>query len=112
MIPSVSDSTGTITNSSLTRLTIEPGYYLVSYSVSGIFSTPSYMQITPFYNGTAHLDTGIYFATNTNGSSACGSAHFILVVPSQTTFFLTYSSPQTATDGELTITFLKLNRAL
>lgn len=69
------------------------------------------MQITPSYNGTSHLETGVYFATGTNGSSACGSAHFIIYAPSQTEFSLTYSGASNATDGEITLTFLKLRRS-
>ena len=68
------------------------------------------MQVTPFYNGKAHLETGVYFATTANGSSACGSAHFILATTDPTTFSLTYSGPTDAREGTVTLTFLKLNR--
>lgn len=112
LVPSVPDPTGTITNTTLTRLTLDPGYYLISYSVSCIFRTPSYMQVTPTYNSAAHLETGVYFATSANGSSASGSSHFILFVPdpSPTEFYLTFNSPTTATDGAITLAILKLNR--
>ena len=89
-----------------------PGYYLVSYSVSAIFNSANYMQVTPSYNGTAHLETGVYFATRTDGSSVCGSAHFIIRAPAQTTFTLTYAGSATAYEGALTLTILKLRRAL
>ena len=108
LFPSVADSTGNITDQDITHVNLAAGYYLVSYSVSAIFPAPSYMQITPFYNGTTHLETGVYFATNADGSSACGSAHFILVAPSPTVFSLTYSGPLDARDGTATLTFLKL----
>ena len=108
LFPSVADSTGNITEQDITHVNLAAGYYLVSYSVSAIFPAPSYMQITPFYNGTTHLETGVYFATNADGSSACGSAHFILVAPSPTVFSLTYSGPLDARDGTATLTFLKL----
>ena len=108
LFPSVADSTGNITEQDITHVNLTAGYYLVSYSVSAIFPAPSYMQITPFYNGTTHLETGVYFATNADGSSACGSAHFILVAPSPTVFSLTYSGPLDARDGTATLTFLKL----
>lgn len=110
LFPDVTDATGNIVPASLQRITLAPGYYLVAYSVSGIFRTANYMQVTPSYNGASHLETGVYFATSTNGSSACGSAHFIIYAPSQTEFFLTYSGSSNATDGEVTLTFLKLRR--
>ena len=91
---------------------LAPGYYLVSYSVSALFNVPSYMQITPYYNGQSHIETGVYFATRANGSSACGSAHFILYAPAATPFTLTYSGPIDARDGTVTLTFLKLRRPL
>ena len=34
------------------------------------------MQVTPFYNGRAHIKTGVYFATTADGSFAYGPAHF------------------------------------
>lgn len=68
------------------------------------------MQITPFYNGSSHLETGIYFATSANGSSACGSAFFIINAASPTDFYLTYSGSSDATDGEVNLTIVKLRR--
>ena len=68
------------------------------------------MQITPSYNGRSHLETGIYFATNANGSSACGSAFLILNAPSQTEFSLTYNGSSDAREGEINLTILKLRR--
>ena len=90
---------------------MDAGYYLISYKVSAIFRTPNYMQITPSYNGTSHLETGIYFATSTNGSSACGSAFLILQAPAPTTFSLTYTGSGDAIDGEVNLTILKLRRS-
>ncbi len=110
LFPDVTDETGNITQSSETTITLQPGYYLVSYKVSAVFRTANYMQVTPFYNGTAHLEYGIYFATTTNGSSATGSAHFIIYAPTETQFSLTYSGSADAQDGEVNLTFLKLNR--
>lgn len=109
----VSDPTGNIVlASNLQSISLAAGYYLISYKVSGLFRTANYMQITPVYNGSAHLETGIYFATSTNGSSACGSAFIILRAPSPTVFSLNYSGSATATDGEINITILKLRRSL
>ena len=110
IFPDVIDTTGNIQQTSENVITLQPGYYLVSYKVSAIFATANYMQVTPFYNGTAHLEYGVYFATATNGSSATGSAHFIINATSETTFSLTYSGSADARDGEINLTFLKLNR--
>lgn len=110
LFESVPDTTGNITQSSQEQITLQPGYYLVSYKVSALFSTANYMQITPSYNGSAHLESGIYFATTTNGSSAAGSAFFIIEAPSETVFSLTFSSSGSATGGDVNVTFLKLRR--
>ena len=112
VFPDITDPTGNITQSDPQHIELQPGYYLVSYKVSALFDTPHYMQITPSYNGTAHLDTGIYFATTANGSTANGSAFMIIKVTSPTTFTLTYSGSGDADDGQVNITFLKLNRPL
>ena len=85
---------------------------IISYKVSCIFQKANYMQVTPSYNGTAHLETGIYFATTTDGSSACGSAFLILEAPSPTTFTLNYSGSADARDGEINLTIVKLRRTL
>ena len=110
LFPAITDPTGNITETDLMHVQLQAGYYLVSYSVSAIFNTPSYMQVTPFYNGVSHLETGVYFATSANGSSAAGSAHFILEAPSPTPFTLTYSGPIDAREGTITLTFLQLLR--
>ena len=112
LLPDVRDTTGNITQPDVTRIGLAPGYYLISYKVSCLFRQASYMQVTPFYNGTSHLETGIYFATSTEGSSACGSAHLILRAPTATQFSLTFTSSSSATDGEINVTVLKLNRPL
>lgn len=88
------------------------GYYLVSYSIAGILRDPGYIQVTPYYNGIPHLETGIYFATNTDGTSVSGSANFILQADSPTVFSLHYSGPQEVINGAVTMTFLKLNRPI
>lgn len=110
LFPDVTDSTGNIVQTDLQRISLAPGYYLVSYKVSGIFDSPNYMQVTPSYNGTSHLETGIYFATSANGSSAAGSAFFIIRAPASTVFSLNYSGSSDAREGEINLTFLKLNR--
>ena len=112
LLPDVTDTTGNITQPDVTRIGLAPGYYLISYKVSCIFRQASYMQVTPSYNGTSHLETGIYFATSTEGSSACGSAYLIVRAPTATQFSLTFTSSSSATDGEINVTVLKLNRPL
>ena len=111
LFPEVQDPTGAITESDLSHVQLAAGQYLVNYSVSAIFNAPGYMQVTPFYDGTAHLETGVYFATTANGSTACGAASFILTAPAPTVFSLTYSGPLDAREGTVTLTFLKLRRA-
>lgn len=108
LFPSVPDPTGNITESTLTQVSLTAGYYLVTYSVSAILRDPNYIQVTPFYNGTAHLETGVYFATTANGSSAVGASSFILYAPEATVFSLTYNGPEDAREGTVTLTFLKL----
>ena len=111
LFEAVSDITGNISQSSQEQITLQPGFYLVSYKVSAIFATANYMQITPSYNGASHIENGIYFATSINGSSAAGSAFFIINAASETTFSLTFSSSGSATGGDVNLTFLKLRRS-
>ncbi len=110
MFPDVTDPTGNIVQTDISRITLQPGYYLVAYSISAIYRTASYMQVTPSYNGTSHMETSVYFATSINGTSAGGSANFIINAPSETTLSLFYSSPVQATDGIFNMTIVKLNR--
>ena len=110
LFPDITDSTGNIASADLTHIRLEPGYYLISYEVSVVFNSANYMQVTPSYNGTPHLETSIYFATRTDGSSACGSSFIILYVPSSTEFSLTYSGSAEGRDGQVTLTIFKLRR--
>lgn len=112
LFPDVTDPTGNIVAADASHITLKPGYYLVSYKVSALFRSANYMQITPSYNGAAHITGGIYFATSTNGSSASGSAFIIIPVPAQTTFSLTYSGSGNAIDGEVNLTILRLRRPI
>lgn len=112
MFPDIIDVTGSILANTLTNIKLAPGYYLISYKVSCVFDKPNYMQVTPFYNGTSHLDKGIYFATNADGSSACGSAFFILKTTSTTDFYLSYNGSANGKEGEINMTIVKLRRPL
>ena len=89
-----------------------PGYYLISYKVSAQLRNPGYIQVTPSYNGAPHLETGIYFATGSENSTAGGSAFLILRAPVQTSFFLTYNGSANGLDGEVNLTILKLSRPM
>lgn len=99
---------GNIVQQSVQQISLAPGYYLVNHSVSCLFRLANYMQVTPSYNGISHLETGVYFATSTNGSSAAGTATFIIRAPTATTFTLNYSGSADAIDGQINLTFLKL----
>lgn len=102
------DPTGRIVPDSTTQISLAPGTYLVNLSVSAVFRTPNYMQVTPVFNGAPRLALGIYYATSANGSSACGASNFIINAPSGTTFSLNYSGSGQAVDGQVTLTFLGL----
>ena len=112
LLPDITDPTGHITQADTKRIALQPGYYLVSYKVSAIFSAPNYLQVTPSYNGTPRLEYGVYFATNAAGSSACGSGIFIIRAPAPTVLTFSYSGSADARDGEINVTILKLNRPL
>ncbi len=112
LFPDITDPTGNIVSTDLEHITLSPGYYLVSYKVSANFRSPNYMQITPSYNGSAHLETGIYSATNAEGSTVAGSTPLIIRAPAQTVFTLTYSGSADAFDGQANLTFLRLERPL
>ena len=106
----VTDITGNIVLEDNTRIDLMPGYYFISYSVSTVLDSAGYMQITPSYNGTSHLEYGIYFRTNTVFSSAYGSNSIIIYVPTQTSFTLTYNSNVGNRSGAATISVIKLKR--
>ncbi len=106
--PLTADSTGQIEQISMDQISLEPGYYLISYSVSAILSEPGYMQVTPSYNSASHIETGIYFSTSQGSSTANGSNTIIIYAPEKTTFYLTYNSNVESRDGAVSITILKL----
>ena len=112
LVPDVPDPAGNIVPTDTEHIILSPGYYLVSYKVSAIFRAANYMQITPSYYGRAHLETGIYFATRTDGSSAAGASSLIIRAPAQTVFTLTYSGSSDAIDGQINLTILRLRQPL
>ena len=68
------------------------------------------MQVTPFYNGGAHLEYGIYFKTGSDSSSVYGANFIIIYVPSQTLFSLTYNGTEEGRDGAAGLTIIQLRR--
>lgn len=106
----VADDTGNIVLSDSTHITLEPGYYSISYEVSMLYPETTYMQITPSYNGGSHIEYGIYFRTGEGLSSAFGAVSFIIVVQERTTFTLTYNSPVAGSEGTLTMVITKLRK--
>ena len=112
LYPAITDTTGNITSTDTYSIALSPGYYLVSYSVSALLSDAGYIQITPNYNNSPHLNEGVYFATTVNGSSAVGSSTMILYVPSETVFTLYYSGSNDARDGQVNLTILRLQHPL
>ena len=112
LYPAVEDPTGQIVTQDNQRILLAPGYYLISYQVSGLFREKGYMQITPYYNDAAHLDEGIYFMTGEGTSSADGSAYLIIETSAGTTFSLTFNSNVSVTEVQTTMTVLKLRRPL
>lgn len=106
----VADPAGNITMTDSTRVSLAPGVYAISYEVSALLAAPGFIQVTPYYNGAAHLEYGIYFmtGTGTGRSSANGAVSFIVEVPAQTVFNLTFNSPVTTTEGTLTMVIVKL----
>ena len=110
LLPSISDPTGNIVSLDLYRISLKPGYYLISFSVSALYRTASYMQITPYYNGASHIESGIYAATSASGATDSGSSNIIIQVPEPTVFTLNYNSSGSGTEGTVTMAILKLRR--
>ena len=106
----VADTTGNIVLTDPTRITLAPGIYAIFYEVSALLSSSLFIQVTPYYNGAAHIEYGIYFMTGPDQSSAFGSVSFIIEVPTQTVFSLTFNSPEPAREGTLTMVIFKLRR--
>ena len=102
------DTTGNITLQGNNKVLLEPGYYYIFYGASAILDNAGYMQVTPTYNGTSHLDDGIYSKTGTPKTTALGAYGLILNAPAQTTFTLTFNSDTTARSGALSLCILKL----
>ena len=105
----VADPTGHISQSSATQVALAPGTYFVTYHVSAVLEAAGYLQITPFYNGAAFLEYGVYDRVSSASVSVSGSAAFIAVVPAQTVLTLNCNSSAAVRDGAMTMVIMGLH---
>ena len=105
----VADPTGHISQPSATQVALAPGTYFVTYHVSAVLEAAGYLQITPFYNGAAFLEYGVYDRVSSASVSVSGSAAFIAVVPAQTVLTLNCNSSAAVRDGAMTMVILGLH---
>lgn len=104
----VADPTGHISQPSATQVALAPGTYFVTYHVSAVLEAAGYLQITPFYNGVAFLEYGVYDRVSSASVSVSGSAAFIAVVPAQTVLTLNCNSSAAVRDGAMTMVIMGL----
>ena len=105
----VADPTGHISQPSATQVALAPGTYFVTYHVSAVLEAAGYLQITPFYNGAAFLEYGVYDRVSSASVSVSGSAAFIAVVPAQTVLTLNCDSSAAVRDGAMTMVIMGLH---
>ena len=105
----VADPTGHISPPSATQVALAPGTYFVTYHVSAVLEAAGYLQITPFYNGAAFLEYGVYDRVSSASVSVSGSAAFIAVVPAQTVLTLNCNSSAAVRDGAMTMVIMGLH---
>ena len=105
----VADPTGHISQPSATQVALAPGTYFVTYHVSAVLEAAGYLQITPFYNGAAFLEYGVYDRVSSASVSVSGSAAFIAVVPAQTVLTLNCNSSAAVRDGAMTMVIMVLH---
>ncbi len=110
LYPVITDTTGNITETSQTAITLNPGYYHITFQVSMLLATPGYAQITPFYDGAPHIEFGIYAKTGDNNVTAAGSTTVIVGITSRSNFSLTFNSPVTNSEAQLTLSIVKMER--
>lgn len=108
LYPSIVDPTQNISPLDIKRIQLQPGYYLINYEASALLATDGYMQITPYYLSAAHIEFGIYSRTGLAKETAEGSCTFMIQVETPTVFSLTFSSNTSHTEGQVTLTILKL----
>lgn len=75
-----------------------------------LLATPGYAQITPFYDGAPHIEFGIYAKTGDNNVTAAGSTTVIVGITSRSNFSLTFNSPVTNSEAQLTLSIVKMER--
>ena len=107
-LEAVADPTGHISQTSVTQVTLAPGTYFVTYSISAILEAAGYLQITPSYNGRAFLEYGVYDRVGDASASVSGSSSFLAVVPEETAFTLTCNTNAAVRDGAMTMVILGL----
>ena len=109
-VPGSSDTPQTeVSQPSATQVALAPGTYFVTYHVSAVLEAAGYLQITPFYNGAAFLEYGVYDRVSSASVSVSGSAAFIAVVPAQTVLTLNCNSSAAVRDGAMTMVIMGLH---
>lgn len=105
----VADATGQIVLVNSTQINLQPGAYFVVCNVSVLLRDAGFIQVTPSYGGSAHLELSIYFMTNAR-SSAAGSTSFIIETQMPTQLTFTYNSNVTNSGGDMTVVVIKLQQ--
>ena len=108
LFTAVADATGSIGQESSTRVTLAPGTYFVTYHISAVLEDAGYLQVTPAYNGAAHLEYGVYARTADPNVTVSGSNAFIAVVPEETVLTLNVNTSTATRDGAATLVILGL----
>ena len=107
-LEAVADPTGHISQTSVTQVTLAPGTYFVTYSISAILEAAGYLQITPSYNGRAFLEYGVCDRVADASAGVSGSSSFLAVVPEETAFTLTCNTNAAVRDGAMAMVILGL----
>lgn len=89
-------------------LLLQPGIYLCIYEVSGILSTSGYIQVTPVYQGNAHLEHAAYDNTNGTNLNAQANRSFFLQVEEPSRFFLQFNTSTRVVDGECHLVLIQM----
>ena len=107
----IKDTTQNIIPSSTSAIQLQPGFYIINYTISTLLTTDGYIQITPSYNGMAHMEHSVYSRTGLARTTAEGSQTFIIEVKEPTNLTLTFNSNVAHTEGQLSLTIIKLERS-
>lgn len=106
----IADPTGNIKPTTATAITLQPGYYKINYFVSASLAEAGYLQVTPVYNGAAHLEYAALDNTTTDNELAIMNRSFIIQVPVATSLYFVINGTGTATNANVSLTIEKLNR--